>query len=323
MSAKQAKQWFTVVAKDNASDPVEILIHDQIGKDWWTGDGVASKDFADALKEIPKDRNIVVGINSPGGSVWDGLAIYNLLNARKDKVTTRVDGVAASAASIIMLAGHEVSVPASALVMIHRASSVAMGNAEEMLKMASDLEKHDNVLSGIYQTKTGKSKEAIDEAMRNETWFNGTEAKAFGLADVVTDTQPAQACAFDFKAFRNVPEKLRAATVPAAQPTNTAQHMENNTSTAVAAEPQKPLDLTPVVDAIKALSNDIKTVTAAPPGAAPVASIGSAQNLGDAHDKYKAMAPGAARREHLIAAWSDIRKAGGLKSQRPDGCSVE
>ena len=179
-------KWFEVKNKAD-SGPVEILIYDQIGKDWWDGSGVQAKDFAAALKDIPKDKEIVVAINSPGGNVWDGLAIYNQLKMRGDKVTTRVDGLAASIASIIALAGHDVQIPANGLFMIHDPSGMCMGTADEMEQMAAELDKHADVLAGIYAEKTGRTAADMRALMRAETWMTGEEAVEGKFADTVTD----------------------------------------------------------------------------------------------------------------------------------------
>ena len=179
-------QWLTVNNKAD-TEPVEILIYDQIGKDWFDGSGVQANEFAAALKEIPKDREIVVAINSPGGNVWDGLAIYHQLKARGEKVTTRVDGLAASIASIIALAGHDVQIPANALYMIHDPSGVCMGTAKDMETMAAELDKHADVLAGIYAAKTGGRAEDMRALMRAETWMTGEEAQSGGFADTLTD----------------------------------------------------------------------------------------------------------------------------------------
>ena len=178
--------WFEIKNKSE-SEPVEILIYDQIGKDWWDGSGVQASHFAEALKEIPKDRELVVAINSPGGNVWDGLAIYHQLKARAGKVTTRVDGLAASIASIIALAGDDIQIPANALYMIHDPSGVCMGTAEEMAKMSAELDKHADVLAGIYADKTGDTPERMRAMMRDETWMTGAEAVANKFADTLTD----------------------------------------------------------------------------------------------------------------------------------------
>lgn len=176
---------FTVVNVASDKEPAEILIYEQIGQDWFGESGVNARDFAEALKEIPKDRQIVVAINSPGGNVWDGLAIYHQLEARKQYVTTRVDGIAASIASVIAMAGREVQMPKNALLMIHDPSAIVMGDAEDMRTMADRLDMLAENLADIYSRKTKKSKETMRAAMRAETFYTGDEAAAMGLADMV------------------------------------------------------------------------------------------------------------------------------------------
>lgn len=210
------RQWFRVVHNEDTSKPVEILIYDQIGKSWWDDSGVGAKEFADELKTIAAGREIVVGINSPGGSVWDGLAIYHQLQARKDKVVCRVDGVAISAASFIACAGRELQMPKNTLMMIHEPAAMAAGSADEMRKAAEALDRHGEVIAGIYATKTGKTAKEMRAMMRDETWFTGDEAKACGLCDTVTD-EVALTANFDFSGFRRVPKDLGKNT-----PTNSA-----------------------------------------------------------------------------------------------------
>jgi ATP-dependent Clp endopeptidase proteolytic subunit ClpP len=204
--AVPARPWFTVKNEAN-SDTAEILIYDQIGKDWWSGDGVGAKDFAESLKAIPATKNILVRINSPGGNVWDGLAIFHQLQARKQYVTCCVDGVAASIASIIALAGKELRMPRNSLFMIHDPTATAMGSAEDMRAAADMLDKHKDVLAGVYESKTGKPLKDIKDKMSEETWFTGDEAKEYGLADTVTD-EIALSANFNLSSFRRVPAAL-------------------------------------------------------------------------------------------------------------------
>jgi ATP-dependent Clp endopeptidase proteolytic subunit ClpP len=209
------KTCFTFKASADESAPAEILIYDQIGRDFWSGDGVVAKEFAQELAKIPAARKITVGINSPGGSVHDGLAIYNLLSARRNQVTCRVDGLAASIASIIALAGSKLVMPASALLMIHDPSGMCMGTADEMREMAAALEKHKEALVNVYETKTKKPRAEIEQAMKDETWFTATDAKAFGLVDEIT-AEVAATNSFDLSQFRRVPASLKNQTKPPA-----------------------------------------------------------------------------------------------------------
>lgn len=286
------KPWFSIHNKKD--EEAEILIYEQIGKDWFSGDGIAAKDFADALKEIPKNKRITVGINSPGGNVWDGLAIYHLLKAREN-VTTRIDGVAASISSVIALAGKTVIMPKNALMMIHRAWGMAVGNAADMVKMADDLAKHDGVIAGIYSDRNGKPASENLAAMEAETWLNGDEAKAFGFVDDVTDAV-AMANSFDLSRFKNfaakasatsktatneMPDDLAASisSAPMAadgskplqtnQTTTENRPMPENITPAVANPPAN--DLAPLIAEIKGLREDLKTKSAnSLPGTDPI-----------------------------------------------------
>ncbi len=221
-------KWFSVRNSDDATKPVEMLIYDHIGKDWFSNDGVGAKDFAEALKAIPADREIKVLINSPGGNVWDGLAIYHQLQARRDKVTTRVDGVAASIASIIAMAGKETQVPKNALMMIHDPTGIEMGTAEDMRKMADALDKHKDVLAGIYQAKSGLPMTQIARMMSDETWMTGSEAMGHKLCDTLLDEVSISAVStFDFSRFRRVPKALTNKEKPASLPASLPQDTMN------------------------------------------------------------------------------------------------
>jgi hypothetical protein len=152
----------------------------------------------------------VVEINSPGGNVWDGLAIYNMLRGRQAPVTTRVVGIAASIASIIALAGDTVEIADAALIMIHDPSGMVAGSSEDMRKMADALDQHAEVLAGIYRKKTGRSIESIRAAMKSETWFTADEAIQFGLANRHTDEQMSIAACWHPRAVtKTAPETVR------------------------------------------------------------------------------------------------------------------
>src|SRR3990167_11554562 len=163
---------------------VEILLYDEIG--FW---GVTAKEFATTLAGITA-ASIVVRINSPGGDVFDGLAIYNSLQAHPATIKTQIDGWAASAASFIALAGESVTIAQSAFMMIHKAWGITLGNADDHRDMVMTLDKIDGQLSDIYAKKTAKPKAEILALMKGEsdgTWFTADEAKAMGLADTIVD----------------------------------------------------------------------------------------------------------------------------------------
>jgi ATP-dependent Clp endopeptidase proteolytic subunit ClpP len=162
-----------------ADGSTEILLYDEIG--YW---GVTAKDFAGVLAGITSP-SINVRINSPGGDVMDGLAIYNSLKAHPATINTVVEGLAASAASFIMLAGDTVTMAENSLVMIHKAWAMGIGNADDMTSLAGVLGKIDGQIAGMYSAKNGKSAEDNLAAMAAETWMTSAEAKEFGLVDSI------------------------------------------------------------------------------------------------------------------------------------------
>jgi len=182
MSFTKKSDWLYYAPAASAGETATIQIFDQIGEDWFGGNGLSGKQFSDVLNEIGNGP-LLVEINSPGGNVWDGLSIYNQLRGRKAPVTTRVVGIAASIASIIALAGDRVEMADAALMMIHDPSGMASGTSEDMRKMADALDQHAEVLVGVYAKKTGRSTESIRAAMKAETWFTTAEAIQFGLVD--------------------------------------------------------------------------------------------------------------------------------------------
>jgi ATP-dependent Clp endopeptidase proteolytic subunit ClpP len=192
------KSWFEIKAK-SANKEADVFIYDEIG-----GFGVTAKDFAAALKSIPKDHQITLRINSPGGSVVDGAAIYNLLAERSANIVTKIDGLAASMASVIALAGSKVLMADNALMMIHDPIGWAFGDSEEMRKTADVLDKFGEAIVNAYQKKTGKPENDIKAAMAEETWFTAAEAKEFGLVDEVSEPMK-MAAKFDLQRFRNAP----------------------------------------------------------------------------------------------------------------------
>ncbi|HEV2557397.1 MAG TPA: head maturation protease, ClpP-related [Microvirga sp.] len=159
-----------------------ISIYDVIGEDFWTGEGVTSKRIAAALRSIG-DNDVVVNVNSPGGDFFEGIAIYNLLREHPRKVTVRVMGLAASAASIIAMAGDEILISEIGFVMVHNAWAVAVGNRHDMREAADTLEPFDDAMAGLYATRAGVEKAEAQSWMDKETWFNGSQAIENGLAN--------------------------------------------------------------------------------------------------------------------------------------------
>lgn len=152
--------------------------------------GITPKEILD---QIPKGaEEITLRIHSPGGSVGDGLAMYNAIKDHPARVIAIIDGYAASSASFLMLAADEVRVHESSLIFLHKPWSAAQGNADDMRKSADDLDKHEEAILGIYTRKTGRSDEEMRKILRDETFLTGSEAIEMGFADVLIDDPEAE-----------------------------------------------------------------------------------------------------------------------------------
>lgn len=162
----------------------EILIYDDIGPEEWGG--VSAKAVKAQLDTMKDAAEITVRINSPGGDVFDGFAIYNLLSQHPAKINVKVDGWAASAASVVAMAGDTVEVAANALMMIHNPWTLAIGDAETMLKTASLLEQIKGSIVTTYKAKVSMTDEEISALMDAETWFDAQGAVEAGLATAIT-----------------------------------------------------------------------------------------------------------------------------------------
>lgn len=170
----------SVVAAKTDNNVIEV--YDQIGDDGWGG-GFKMSRLSAALRSIGEENDVVVSINSPGGSFFEGVSIYNTLREHKGKVTIRVVGLAASAASIIAMAGDEIEIAESAFMMIHNSWVLAMGNKNDMLSVAETLAMFDESMVKVYAASTGISKKEIVEMMDEETWLSGSDAVEKGFAD--------------------------------------------------------------------------------------------------------------------------------------------
>lgn len=178
-SSDAVAKWDTsIVAKEN--DNSTITIYDQIGSDD-RSEGVTAKRIFAALRSIGA-KDVEVLINSPGGDFFEGIAIYNLLREHPHKVTVKVIGLAASAASIIAMAGDERMVAKSGFLMIHNAWAVVIGNRHDLDGAASVLEEFDGAMAQLYADVTGMTKKAAAKMMDNETWMNGQSSIDAGFA---------------------------------------------------------------------------------------------------------------------------------------------
>lgn len=167
-------------AADDESD-TSISILDVIGQDWW-GEGVTAKRVSAALRQIGK-RDVVVNVNSPGGDFFEGLAIYNTLREHPAKVTVKILGLAASAASVIAMAGDEVLIGRAGFLMIHNTWVVASGDRHALRDVADWLEPFDSASVDIYAARSGQDEKKLAQMLDRETWIGGQTAVDQGFAD--------------------------------------------------------------------------------------------------------------------------------------------
>ncbi|MEU9888004.1 head maturation protease, ClpP-related [Sphaerisporangium sp. NPDC051011] len=197
--------WYRIRNAAGDDGPADVYIYDEIS--WW---GTRAQDFAQQLREITASE-IRLRLNSPGGDVVDGIAIHNLLRSHSARVTTVVDSLAASIASVIALAGDQIIMQPHSQMMIHDPWGMAIGNATEMREAAVLLDRHSDNIASVYAERAGGTVEDWRALMRAETWFTAEEAVAAGLADEVAthptpddggDGAAAQNSSWDLSIFR-------------------------------------------------------------------------------------------------------------------------
>ncbi|HDV9217308.1 peptidase S14 [Klebsiella oxytoca] len=165
-------------ASDNDNS---ISIFDVVGRDYWD-EGVTAKRISGALRSM-NGADVTVNINSPGGDMFEGLAIYNLLREYQGKVTVKVLGIAASAASIIAMAGDDIQIGRGAFLMIHNCWVVAMGNRHDFAELSTSLEPFDTAMADIYSARSGLDIATVQQLMDAESYIGGSDAVEKGLAD--------------------------------------------------------------------------------------------------------------------------------------------
>ena len=179
---KDVASWRIGNAAAEAEGPAEMYIYDEIdGSGWW---GISARDVIESLMQVTAS-SITLHLNSPGGDVFDAYAIYNALRNHPATVDVVVDGLAASAASYIMLAGDTVTMEPAASVMIHDAIGMTYGNASDHELMRDLLDKQSGIVAQIYAERAGGTADEWRTAMKAETWYTADEAVAAGLADSV------------------------------------------------------------------------------------------------------------------------------------------
>ncbi|NHO64630.1 Clp protease ClpP [Aestuariicella hydrocarbonica] len=232
LAPKAFEQWNPDI-RAASTGTNDIGIYDVIGEDFW-GEGVTAKRISAALRSIGSDQPVTVNINSPGGDLFEGLAIYNLLRQHQGEVTVRIVGIAASAASVIAMAGTRVEIARAGFLMIHNAWVCACGNQNDFREIADYLAPFDSSMADIYSARTGLPATEIAELMNAESYIGGTDAIADGFADdylpadVITEAQARGG----HIAARKMDIALAKAGVPRSERRKLAHDFKSSTQTA-------------------------------------------------------------------------------------------
>lgn len=231
---RPSNSWYSIRA--TAAGP-EIFLYGDIGA--W---GITAQQFARDLQALGDVPTIFLRIHSPGGDVFEGMAIYNMLKNHPAYVDGTIDGLAASMGSVIAMACNVVRMPANAMMMIHKPWGAAGGDAEEMRRYADLLDKVEGTLMGAYTAKTGKTAEELAPLLAAETWMNGEEAVAAGFADELLEPLQAAAALTSqrLQDYANMPEALRNLLNPRGQATPPANVVPPVTPPAPAAAGETP-----------------------------------------------------------------------------------
>ncbi|QEZ47189.1 head maturation protease, ClpP-related [Cupriavidus oxalaticus] len=217
-------RWDTGVraAAESTDADRTISVYDVIGHDYWSGDGVTAKRIAGALRSMGAGP-VTVNVNSPGGDMFEGLSIYNLLREHDGEVTVKVLGLAASAASIIAMAGDKVQISRAGFLMIHNAWVLAVGNRHDLTEIAATLKPFDDAMGSIYSARTGKDTKAVAKLMDAETWISGQTAIDDGFADEFLPSD--QVKKGDAKAQASAVRRIEAALRSSGMPKNEAMRL--------------------------------------------------------------------------------------------------
>ena len=201
-SEENNSDWVEI-RNENDTGAVEVLIYDTIGIGT-----TRPVDFVKSLREF-KGRDLHVRINSPGGAVFDGAAVYNALRQHDGRVNVDIDGWAASMAGIIAMAGETIRMNQNAFFMVHNASGCCMGDATEMEAEAKLLRQINKSLAQTLSARSGQDLDTVLAMMERETWLSAEEAKDMGFVDEIINSSSATLRSFDFSHFRNVPDDVK------------------------------------------------------------------------------------------------------------------
>lgn len=212
---KPSNSWYSLKAL--AKGRAEILLYDEIG-----GWGITAQQFARDLKALGDISQIDLRIHSPGGDVFEGMAIYNLLRTHPANIDVYIDGLAASMGSVIAMVGNTIHMPENAMMMVHKPWGIQGGDADDMRRYAELLDKVEGTLVSAYVAKTGKTEDEIKSLLKDETWMTGREAVEAGFADLLIEplAAAAQLSSHRMQEFAHMPEAMKTLMQPRAHGSN-------------------------------------------------------------------------------------------------------
>jgi ATP-dependent Clp protease protease subunit len=255
-------KWYAFKNTDQSNE-VEVSLYDEIGFY-----GVGAKEFIEELK-THSGKHLHLRINSPGGEIIEGTAIYNALKRHKGGVTVHIDGLAASMASVISMAGDPVFMASNALIMVHNPWTIAAGESEDLRKQADLLDTMKSNLVGAYTRKSGLEEEEVRKMMDEETWMDAREALAKGFIDAIEDATPVAASARDLRSrFDNfaqaMSKKLPKATEVAPEAAPVAEIVDEKPQAEAVVAEVATVEILPEVPAVEEAQAEEAKAEAAP-----------------------------------------------------------
>lgn len=231
ISARALSRWDANIraAEEQNADERTIGVYDVIGEDYWTGSGFTSKRMSAALRSLGKGP-VTVAINSPGGDMFEGISMYSMLREHPGEVTIKVMGLAASAASVIAMAGDQVQIARPAFFMIHNAWVMAIGNRHDLTEVAQMLKPFDEAMADVYAARTGEDVKAMSKLMDRESWIGGSAAVEQGFADALLDSDQVRKVEgkTNAAAVRRIEAALRASGLPKSEAMRLISEMKSS-----------------------------------------------------------------------------------------------
>lgn len=208
LKGKKSKKFWNFNSLDKNQG--ELTLYGEISNETWWGDEVTPKEFKADLDNLGEIDTLNIYINSPGGDVFAGQTIYSILKRHKAQKNVYIDGLAASIASVIAMAGNTIFMPKNAMMMIHNPWTIGMGNAKDFRKLAEDLDKIRESLIAAYEGHSALTRDEIIEIMDAETWLTASECEEYGFCDVVGE-EKTLAASIDkdvLARYKNTPKEL-------------------------------------------------------------------------------------------------------------------